>query len=1450
MPAISSSYNIFFGTASWNDPSIWIGGIVPTASDDVMIQGHRFLNKTQDNIGGISSLNFGQVAYGIPYWTGSRDIVVNNETTTGSGTVPSNGFPFPQTGSIYTYTNFNELVKIDYKGYHFSGSGQGSVFRSCSVDTAFYSWNSSSFPNSEPMPSTRGGYIPAEFGYFFFQPGVISISGSDQVDLFRVTIQNGGKLHIQDSASIRLRNYIQVNDGELKVSGSVTIAYDNPWTGSLGGAPTDMRQLTFISQSSYYFSTVEFTGPEVRLNTSLTSSANVGDSFLTVKNTSSFEKGDWIFVGEDEPNTPRTDMGWKGRTFPQDYATYGEPSSEDEAFYVAGKSNNRLYVQRINGIYAEILASSSATQWIVDEERFNIGDKVVINNQTATITNVEDYDLLLNDYDFTNPTASLVNFETSSLKASNFRGWQIIPGIGLATRARQEGISSDIRTTLEKTVIRDKVKFEAWMYNIPPNITGSRPGIDISLNNLFPDNHDKSWDGFGIFINSELGCDDTFYNIEAAENLTPSQQLAFTRTYLGVNASKGFYFLNPRYNVGGSYSQSLDLTNAGFKKPNYLGLYKFGLEYSKGFIKGYINDTLVAEQMAENGGFWGRNGFWTRNPYVFITRYRTYAKCQRITLNTGVTASIGDTFYETGVEFAHPTGSQVIKLSSIITDLVDHTNLAHAYAGTNEYSNSGINPIIYQTNVFDTESRYNLSLQNASWTLHQSARNDGQSYVDLGVGTGFSNKNITIDLGTPTTFSNAGFSEYYQTFGQRLNNPINPPAVSGSLDAITWIPITGGIDNRSRIHTDGIRDFNFPPVVYRYVRFNFNGNPSNLNNNHIRSLFIRNFSSGSDNPRIKVNNTSDFNVGDHIAILSSNIQNTNIIVNSNSILPFINANSSSQDLLDFYPDHHVIKQISGSFITLDRIVNRMPLAKGSMVVKVNRALSVTGSFSSGSYRSGGGIISSFANGTFYQNFFKIKNVAFQHLNTYTPFVNASPYSSYYGAILRNHSFAKTIFQGNSIYNTWNGYQPPVSWLFTNQYQASSVFLARHNAFINMQSGLGNVLTQNQNSFGVGPIVFTGNVITYYYNGFGSSNWTYTSNSYNVYSACDVMFNGSGTSGGPSNGPFPRFGYFNKYIQIRNYGLSIGNIHGIFNAVSNVYERRGSVIVRNNGFSNSWYGGGGSNLSPDFAFIEHIYPKRGGLDFRATNKMYYIGSTDGGMPFSLGGEVEAGLPTQYLKNHNKWGYDIWTTSKGCWVKYPNLNYFKYYVLGGAATNYSVSSPLLSAQAQVLTNTTASFTINFDYYNSIDQITQLNHFTSMSLDLGGLFPSNRDEWVTKGNQAGALMLWVLKDGNTILPNGAPYEVLPKVSNFTNFSKTFSFEGKGNYYVMISSEHYRGHIGFKGLDSVFKSPSADDGFLTFNAFTMKNFTLNEEKTIRKATTVYGEPESKFRLKGARLY
>jgi len=1440
MAAISSSYNIFFGTASWNDPSIWIGGIVPTASDDVMIQGMRFTNRSFD-----SPLNTQTpqqtIAYGLQYWTGSRDIAVYQETTTGSGIVPSNGFPFPQTGSLFTFNNRNALIKIDYKGYHFSGSGQGSMFRSCSVDTNFWPWASASFPNDEPLPSDKGGFIPYDYGYFYFQPGVISISGSDQVDLFRVTIQNGGKLHIQDSASVRLRNYIQVNDGELKVSGSVTIAYDNPWTGSVNGQITDLRQMTYISQSWYYFSTVEFTGPEVRLNTSLTSSASVGDSYLTVKNTSSFAVGDYVFVGEDEPATPRKDYGWRDQ---QNYPYYSEPSSEDEAFYVAGKSNDKLYVQRVNGIYAEVLASSSATQWIVDEERFNIGDKVVINNQTATITNVEDYDLLLNDYDFTHPTASLANYETSNLKGAPLRGWTLIPGIGVVPRPKQEGATTDIKWTMDKTVVRDKVKYEVWMYNKPPQITGSTPGTNISYNNLFPDNYDKLYDSFGIFINSELGFDDQAQYVFPFEN-QPNYAGMF-RTYLGVNASRGYYWLTPRYDVGGTISNSLDLTNCGFKSPNYLGLYKFGLEYSKGFIKGYINDTLVVDQVAINGGTWGRNGFYTWATPIFVTRTRAYAKCQRITLNTGITASVGDTFYETGVEFAHPTGSQVIKIASVVTDLLDHTNLAHAYAGTNEYSNSGNNPYIYQVFAADTQSNYLYPDRNVSQLLHQESRYD--LYADLFAGTGFQNKNITIDLIVPTTFSNAGFTEYYYTYGQQLNNPINPPAISGSLDAITWFPITGGIDNRQRIHYDGIRDWNFSPVVYRYIRFNFNGNPYHSNNNHIRNLYVRNFASGSNNPRLKVTNTSDFNVGDHIAVLSSNQVNTNVYSNTSHITPFINANSSSQDILDYYPDHYTVKQVSGSFIVLDRIINKYPLAKGSMIVKLNRGLSITGSWTSGSYRSGGGIISDLPGVGYYLNSIKIKNVAYQHLNVSTPYWPTNNQSTQ--GHLGGDGFKKLIFQGNSMYNTWNGFQPANPYWFWQQetWIGSPVRMVRHNAFINMQSGLGNWGRQTGTN---GPKIFTGNVISSYYTAPGSNNQHYTSISYNIWNAADQMFSGMGPdNSGPSYYTGKQYGYAGKYLSIRNYGLSIGSIHNLYYPLSTIYERRGSVIIRNNGFSNAYYGGGGTAYSPDFAFAEHIWPKRGGLDFSSTRKMTFSSNYDAYYPFSMGDYVENGLPNQYLKNFNRWGYDIWTTTKGYWLQYPNLNYLKYYpIMMEAGRLVRPYYSILSAGAQVLTNTTASFTINFDYYNSIEQITQLTAFPSQSIDTN-LFPQDRDEWVKKGNNAAALTLIFTKDGSSMLPNGAPFEIIPKSKDWTSYSKTFSFEGKGVYYISITSEAYKGHVGFKGLDSVFKSLSADDGFLTFNAFTQKNFTLNEDKTIRKATTVYGAPESKFRLKGARLY
>ena len=1429
MAAISSSYNIFFGTASWNDPSIWIGGIVPTASDDVMIQGMRFTLKSGDP--DLNPSSYPSVAFNsIPYWPGYRDINVYQETTTGSGIIPANGFPFPQTGSLYTYTNRNALVKIDYKGYHFSGSGQGSVFRSCSVDNSFFNWASASFPNDLPLPSDKGGWLMINSSNFFFQPGVISISGSDQVDIYRVTLQNGGKLHIQDSASIRLRNFIQVNDGELKISGSVTIAYDNPWTGSVGTNVTNLNQVTYISQSSYNFSNIELEGPEVRTNTDLITSSSVGDPFLNVLNSSSFEVGDWIHVGEEEPLLPREDRGFRG-----EYSFNRTVSSEDESFYVVGKDTNKLYIEKHNGIESKILTTQSATQWIVDEERWNIGDKIVINNQVATITNVEDYDFLLNDYDFTNPTASLANFETNNTRSEYFQGWSLVPGVGLVDY--QQNSQFQYRHTMEKTVVRDKVKWEVWLRNIPQGATGSNPN-SYSFNNV--DSDTRTY--FGIFINSELGNDDYLNSIQPSEGVGTTT--ALYRTYLGVQPSRGFFFLNPRYEPGYSISNSIDLTGCGITRP-YLGEYKLGLEYTKGFIRGYINDVQVAEQPVKTGAFWGRNGIFSYSHRLIATRARTFAKCQRITLNVGVTASVGDTFYETGTEFYHPSSSKVTKLSSTITNLLDHNNLAHAYIGTSEYNNTGNFPYIFQTN--NTTSLHNNPGTNAGTLLIQDAWNSNR----IQLGDGNDNRNITIDLEIPTTFSNAGFIEYFSGLGQNYTQSVFPNSVSGSLDAITWFPITGGIDRRSRIHTDGIRDFNFPKVTYRYVRFTFsgvsNGGTSTIfgnNTNPIRSLFVRNFDSGSNNPRIQVNNASDFNVGDQIVIIPNNQINRHNI-GMTQLVPFINQNSGSHELLDYYPDHHTITAISGSVLTLDRIYNKFPLAKGSRVVKVNRGLTLSGSYASGSYRAGQGIVGNYnTRSFFYQNNLKIKNVSFQHTN------NALPNYAQFQSIpimgpTQNTPFGLYIFQGNSLYNNFN-YQNGGFFFEGGQFGTNGL-LFRKNSIYNIMNGLTNIFAVG-NDFGQASKIFTGNVVTNN-TGFGNNRFSYVNCSHNLFGGADNLFGGAGVTTGASG--FARNGYSSKWRYLRNLGMSVLNMHFTFNANSNIYERPANIIVKNNKVQASWGWAGSGGFSPDWANDEILWPERGGSDQKsAYNSLSPVSQWTVQTYTGMGDLVEAGLPTYYIKNFNRWRYDIWTTFKGYFIKFYDLDNYRYYPVANASmNNLGIQYALWSAGAEVNTATTSSFTINFDYFQNIDQIAQLNFFTTMSLGTN-LFPQERDEWVRKGNDAGALFLVATKNGKSILPNEIPYEIIPKSKNFTTYTKTFTFEGEGSYYIWIGTAAARGYLEFKNLDSTFKTPSENDAYLTHNSFTMKNFTSNEDKTIRKATSIYGNPEQKFRLKGAKLF
>ena len=279
MATIFSFSGSFFGTRSFTDPATWYGGIVPTASDNVFIRGVRTT-----------------VNGALMYWPGTASFI----------NVASNvGFPF--SGSLYTYTDRDVEVKIDYNGLN--GTTQ---FTECIIDKTFSApWGQGDYnSNTISFPDKRGGQI-LNGSFIQFRPGIISLSGSLTASVYQLTIENGGQFTVHDTASYRIGNYVNIVDGAFKASGSATIVWNNIWSSSRSDTTTYYNanngfgsvpalSCSFFNLNNVPFSQLVLEGPEIRTNTFLTQTASKGDSFISVSTASNFEVGDWIFVGEEE----------------------------------------------------------------------------------------------------------------------------------------------------------------------------------------------------------------------------------------------------------------------------------------------------------------------------------------------------------------------------------------------------------------------------------------------------------------------------------------------------------------------------------------------------------------------------------------------------------------------------------------------------------------------------------------------------------------------------------------------------------------------------------------------------------------------------------------------------------------------------------------------------------------------------------------------------------------------------------------------------------------------------------------------------------------------------------------------------------------------------------------------------------------------------------------------
>jgi hypothetical protein len=1334
-------------SASWNDPTIWSEGIVPTASDQAFIRGIR------------TTVNF---ASGYLPFFGTQSITV--ASTVG----------FPISGSFYTYTDRDEEIKLNYI------TCSATQFISASIDTGYYSWSYDVFPATQSLPSKLGGVIP-NGAFVQFRPGTIYIDPSmGTITLTSsftnpaLTIENGGDVRMRSGSTLALGGYLLLNDGTFMMTGSGLFRFNN----SYASASTEtgvLRNINGIVANDQNLQYLIIEGDENRTNTTLSQSANIGDHYLTVNDVSGFEIKDEIFVGERNLTQSRTDNGFRSQYV-------GTFSSWDECFQIAGKDvgTNRLYVKRFKGIDAVIKATASSTELIVDGERFQVGDKVLINDELRTITQVTgSYDVLLKDYDFTTGS-DLTDWTTDITRSALFSDWTLSSSYGLI-----QWTSTAYRHIFVRDTMLDNVKVEAWISNLRGITEGS-----------------ASRNEYGVYIQSEPSVD--------------SDQFAPTTTNQPLRTS---FTIQPSFSRMYMRQKNIDndvITNIYTGSYPVDGLKKITLEASKEFIKGYVDDTLIFDEYARAGSFWGRCGLYTNGNDAFVcTRYKIYNKFTKLTVDSPITVNIGDQIEETGIEYSHSPGHQVIKLNSTVIDPLEFKDLAFAYRGAEEYQtdptlDSGSFPYIWGTN----------SSGSTNFDWFRFTLNVGDYATNYALGVGFT-RSVILDFNKPIEFNRVGFLENFLTIGQSMtasrgiqfsgSNDIIGAGIA--LTASNWTPLTSSIvDSRRRTNIETFRSFNVGgPHTYRFLRIETQGlTQATTTENTFRSFRIRlNYSNS-----IQLNNTSDLNIGDEIALISRyNLNPISDITNYSSLI-FPSSSLTTASFLDNFTQHYtIISKSAGNVIYLNQPFEEGTPEKGDTVIKLNRSLKFSGSFNSSSRDWDVGRIAVLGSATArFVRRIKFENTSFQHLTGQFPQVGTTAVNLIYsgfGLGEQNWYNYMGLVQGCTFYNNYNMGVANSGMYWPNR----SGFATRHCLISGFQiislNGNGNPNFQ-------APIISTGNIIYGITTQTGLPiNFSQTIYSYNLVYGGNIPLPGAAGYQAVYTTPYNSF-----YLIKRNH------IEGVTGTVAysqnlDSFGTQYSIIIDSNriGFVHQNAGVFFMQSFLDKGFkTPFLLPRRGGFDGRRLSLSLVNAPLQSYITSSYGGPSH-NIPV-YIKNHNRQGFDLFLNNSGIWIKPENDPYYKFYK---QFTQVDWRNPILGAYLWLDEGVSASFDVNFDYY---------------------VTPSI--EWQSELQYSGSLYMIVLKNGGEL----SEQFTLPKVTTPTNFSRTFSLTGSGHFQIALAGLNTQhGYAAFANISSRLVAPNTDQVQVFSNNFNLRYFN-NLDQTMAKTMYNQTPTDPLFRLKGARIF
>jgi hypothetical protein len=1374
---------------NWETGSTWQGGIVPVSGDTVIIDAFR----TTINQAAINA-----------WLSGTINITV--ASTTG----------FPNSGYCYTYTSRSRKIKINYV------SKTATLLSGCTIDQTY-----SKFDNSDVLSDgviSNTSYVIAPAPYIMINSGITAA-------VTLCTIQNGGILQVNSGGTFELRGaYLIVNDGSFIMENYSTFKYmlHNSLCRIIGG--------------QYPLSTIIMRGDEVRTNAILSSDINIGDNKISCNNLSLFKIGDKISIYKKatDGNVPITTVDYRSNWMSNRLGVSG--STYDEGFDICGIDDGYLYLKLRNGIEGTILSATTtggvATLY-VDEQRFNVGDIINYNvdeseySRGYTIKSVEDADYLLRDYNFASG-ATLADWTTDTGLTTYYANFTTD-----GTKLRHSTTSSN--NIFIKDLWIKNVKVEAWMSPLDQITGGTRsespfwliiendPVMDKNVSGstskssmfVIDDSNNYAY-LYKRYVGSSTTHTTTYMpsainqlslssqlitNPSATVNLTnwyangdttitrittdgpigstsieSSTVVGGTSNYLqyAVNTTSTYLYKLEFYAKSITGNTTLGITNiaslsqvittswvkysfniesassasirfylastgtfriselslnqiySGVTQLDCRSLAKYTLENRKGFLKAYINDIQTHECMNRNDSFYGTVGIYTNNANFTCTRFKAYATCQKITIDTNDTFLSGNTICQSGAEYYHAAGQKIVKIGSIITNAAGHTDLAFGYQGRD----NGYFPTVRGINsALDANAGVG-----SSYMLNHDIIRD--NYLDFGTGT---NKYFIVDLMRNVNFTHISYSQYYD-IGVANTTLVNI-GISGSTDGITWTEIypTSG-DTRLSCVATCLRYYNCGTLRnFRYIKFMSNGSSVATSNLAVQ-FGVHNFNSGYT---LTLNNTSDLSIGDTINIYpkytSGYGEYTETTFYANIVT---NKVKNPSDYLSELKEYYTIIGKTGNTIALERPYVKSYLEGDGteIVIKMNRNTKIIGNIAQNQYYKG---TLQITNSWYMARKYIFENCEFLHHG-----------STQWGTSTETIGFSN---QNTDLYN-------PVildGLSYHSGYNGSTYSFHGYYGYFNIKNSiLCNVLNLRCNQFSYNSYII-------------NTNNFYIDTSYLLFASAvkSLQFNYNYLI--QNSGFYLEFNSYTDNLSGINLIEVCRNYNCIFYLVSTYYQSQlnKKFIVENNFITVNTY----------FSATSYYLPySMNNLTFNSEHfgLRTIAGTTsDGGFYPNKTYQNSILGRYPYVKNYNRWGYDLIGYYYGYIMKFPNTNFVRYYPY---STSYL--STLFGIDCYLLNDSDLNIAINFDYRLSYDQY----YF-----------------YDTTYTNLGALTLYVVNNGNIIYT-----EAVPKSLNWYNYKYITKLNNmkKGRYSILFNIAQRDGYVDIRNSQGDINSSLGKDNIYMY--------------------------------------